>query len=87
MTPFDKATDSAVFFDDHHRALRAQLRRFVAEEIKPHADQWEADGMVPRALIRRMGSLGFLGIRYPEDLGGSALDELATVVLAEELGR
>lgn len=87
MTPFDKAADSPVFFDDHHRALRAQLRRFVAEEIKPHADQWEADGMVPRALIRRMGSLGFLGIRYPEDLGGSALDELATVVLAEELGR
>jgi acyl-CoA dehydrogenase len=34
-----------------------------------------------------MGALGFLGIRYPEEFGGSALDTLATIVLAEELGR
>src|SRR5258707_2063127 len=34
-----------------------------------------------------MGALGFLGIRYPGEFGGSALDTLATIVLAEELGR
>ena len=34
-----------------------------------------------------MGSLGFFGIRYPERYGGSDMDALATVVLAEELGR
>jgi acyl-CoA dehydrogenase len=34
-----------------------------------------------------MGGLGFLGIRYPADYGGSEMDTLATVVLAEELGR
>src|SRR5260221_6249547 len=34
-----------------------------------------------------MGALGFLGIRYPEEFGGSGLDTLATLVLAEELGR
>ena len=37
--------------------------------------------------MRKMGELGFFGIRYPEEYGGSAMDELATVVLAEELGR
>jgi acyl-CoA dehydrogenase len=59
----------------------------VEEEIKPHAPQWEQDGMVPRAVLRKMGELGFFGIRYAEQYGGSDMDTLATVVLAEELGR
>jgi len=84
---FDATTASDFFFDEDHRMLRAQVRRFVEEEIKPHADAWEAEGATPRALLRRMGDLGFFGIRYPEDYGGSDMDERATVVLAEELGR
>ena len=70
-----------------HRLLRDQISRFVAEEVRPHAAQWEAAGHVPRDLLRRMGALGFLGIRYPEAYGGAEMDSLATVVLAEELGR
>ena len=53
----------------------------------PYADQWEELGYVPREVLREMGELGFLGIRYPAKYGGSELDTLATVVLAEELGR
>ena len=67
--------------------LRAQMRRFVETEIKPHAAVWEEPGFVPREVLRRMGELGFLGIRYPAEFGGSEMDTLATVVLAEELGR
>ena len=77
----------AVYFGEEHELLRAQIRRFVDEEIKPHALQWEQDGMVPRKVLRRMGELGFLGIRYPAEYGGSDMDTLATAVLAEELGR
>ncbi|WP_439497221.1 acyl-CoA dehydrogenase family protein [Bosea sp. (in: a-proteobacteria)] len=75
------------YFSEEHEALRDQLRRFVETEIKPHAAAWEEAGFVPRAVLRRMGELGFLGIRYPADYGGSEMDTLATVVLAEELGR
>ena len=67
--------------------LRDQLRRFVAEEVQPHADRWEEAGMVPRELLHAMGELGFLGIRYPENFGGSAMNTLGSAVLAEELGR
>ena len=42
---------------------------------------------MPREVLREMGALGFLGIRYPERHGGSQLDTIATVVLAEERGR
>jgi acyl-CoA dehydrogenase len=77
----------SVYFGEEHELLRAQIRRFVDQEIKPRALQWEQDGMVPRDVLRRMGELGFLGIRYPAQYGGSEMDTLATVVLAEELGR
>jgi acyl-CoA dehydrogenase len=75
------------YFTEEHEMLRDQLRRFVAEEIVPHADTWERDGFVPRELLRSMGALGFLGIRYPQEYGGAEMDTLGTVVLAEELGR
>jgi acyl-CoA dehydrogenase len=77
----------SAYFGEEHELLRAQIRRFVDEEIKPRALQWEQDGMVPRDVLRRMGELGFLGIRYPAQYGGAEMDTLATVVLAEELGR
>jgi acyl-CoA dehydrogenase len=75
------------FFGEEHEMLRAQVRRFVEEEIKPHAAQWEEAGFVPRGVLRRMGALGFFGIRYPTQYGGAEMDTLATVALAEELGR
>jgi acyl-CoA dehydrogenase len=75
------------YFTEEHEALRDQVRRFVETEIKPHALKWEEAGFVPREVLRRMGELGFLGIRYPAEYGGSEMDTMATVVLAEELGR
>jgi acyl-CoA dehydrogenase len=75
------------YFSEEHELLRTQVRRFVETEIKPKAQAWEEQGYVPREVLRRMGSLGFFGIRYPARYGGSEMDTLATVVLAEELGR
>src|SRR3954454_13847554 len=75
------------YFREEHEALRAQVRRFVESEIKPHGHKWEERGYVPREVLRRMGALGFLGIRYPAEYGGSEMDTLGSIVLAEELGR
>jgi len=78
---------SSPYFSAEHEILRAQIRRFVETEIKPQAQAWESAGFVPREVLRHMGKLGFLGIRYPAEYGGSEMDTLASVVLAEELGR
>lgn len=75
------------FFTPEHELFRASVRRFVEERVMPIAADWEEAGAVPREILTEMGALGFLGIRFPEQYGGSALDTLATVVLAEELGR
>lgn len=79
--------NSTPYFTSEHEMLRDTIRRFVEERVKPHAEQWEEDGYVPRKVLQDMGELGLLGIRYDSDFGGSEMDTLATVVLAEELGR
>ena len=72
---------------DTFRLLRESVRRYVEKEIVPKAVAWEEQGFVPREVLREMGSLGFLGLRYPEAFGGAGLDARATALLAEELGR
>ena len=75
------------YLGEEHTLLRDQVRRFVREEVEPNGEQWERDGRVPRETLRRMGELGFFGLRYPAQYGGSEMDYLGTAVLAEELGR
>ena len=69
------------------RMLREQVRRFVEKEVVPHGEQWERDGMIPREIFRRMGALGFLGMRHEAEYGGTEMGPLASMVFAEELGR
>jgi acyl-CoA dehydrogenase len=74
-------------FTEEHDLIRAQLRRFVEEKVKPVGPKWEEAGFVPREVLREMGALGFFSLRIPEALGGAGLDARASVVLAEEVGR
>ncbi|MBI5720896.1 MAG: acyl-CoA dehydrogenase family protein [Burkholderiales bacterium] len=76
-----------IYFTEEHRQFRDNLRRFVDQEVVPRADAWEEAGKVPREVLRQMGELGYLGIRYPEKYGGSGLDTVYSAILAEELGR
>jgi acyl-CoA dehydrogenase len=68
-------------------AIRSQARRFVEEQVVPKAATWEDEGMVPRAVIRQMGELGFFSLNVPETDGGLGMGASASAVLAEELGR
>ncbi|MBC5762954.1 acyl-CoA dehydrogenase family protein [Ramlibacter albus] len=76
-----------IYFTEEHRQFRDNLRRFVEQEVVPKAGAWEKAGKVPREVLRQMGELGYLGVRYPEKYGGSELDTVYSAILAEELGR
>lgn len=75
------------FFTPEHDLFREQVRNFVNKELNPYMDQWEEEQLFPKSLYRRMGELGFLGIRYPEKYGGSNGDIWMTVAFTEELCR
>ncbi len=74
-------------FSEEHRMFRSTLRSFIGKEITPHVDEWEKQELVPRWVWKRMGEMGFLGLRYPEEYGGLDADYWYTVVFAEELAR
>lgn len=74
-------------FGEEHEALRAAVRDFVDREVRPHVAAWEACGAVPRELFRRLGGLGWLGVRVSPEHGGQGLDFRYTAVLVQELVR
>ena len=74
-------------FTLEHEALRASVRAFLDREVVPNIEEWERRGDFPRTLYARFGELGFLGLKYPEEVGGSGPDMLADVVVIEELAR
>ena len=74
-------------FSERHEALRAQIREFVAGELRPHAGEWERAGWFPNEVFARMGELGLLGLKYPREYGGRGGDHLDDAVLSEELSR
>jgi citronellyl-CoA dehydrogenase len=70
-----------------HRSLYDTTKKFIEEQINPHAAEWERAGIFPaREVFRKMGDLGLLGISKPEAVGGLGLDYSYQVMFAEALG-
>jgi citronellyl-CoA dehydrogenase len=70
-----------------HHAFRATVRKFVDEELAPRAREFDENGRFDKALYRKMGELGMLGLRYDPRWGGAGLDWSFTGVMFEELAR
>jgi len=80
-------TPEQLYFNKDHDMVRRAVRDFVNKEINPHVDEWEEAGIAPlKKLFKKMGKLGFLGIRYDPKYGGQGLDYWYETVFLEELG-
>jgi alkylation response protein AidB-like acyl-CoA dehydrogenase len=74
-------------FDSEHVDYRESARRFVAEEISPHHEAWEHEGIVPRELFASAAAKGMLGMQVPERYGGAGVDDFRfNQIVAEEVG-
>ena len=67
--------------------FRANVRRFLTEEVAPNADAWRARGYIDRDLWRRAGELGLLCASVPEEYGGGDGNFWHEAVIIEELAR
>ncbi|MFE2547736.1 acyl-CoA dehydrogenase family protein [Streptomyces sp. NPDC059355] len=72
---------------EEQEAVRRLAREFTEREIVPYAAEWDRAESVDRAIVKKLGDLGFLGLTVPEEYGGSGGDHLAYVLVTEELGR
>jgi len=78
---------SQIYFTKDHQMVRRAVADFVKKEINPNVDQWEEDEIAPlKEIFKKMGELGFLGIRYDPKYGGQGLDYWHDLVFLEELG-
>jgi len=75
------------YFGEEHDILRRSMREFVGREITPYIEEWEEKGEFPRDLYKRMAELGYLGIGFPEEFGGTPGDIFLKIVMTEELMR
>ncbi len=77
----------SAYLNPDHELLRDQVARFLQREVEPHVDAWEREGMVPRAVLRRMGDAGLLGLAFEPAYGGGGADALTNLVFAEALSQ
>ena len=70
-----------------HELFRETVRKFVEDELRPRAREFDEMGRVDKSLFKKMGDLGMLGLRYDPEYGGAGLDWSFTAVMYEELGR
>jgi alkylation response protein AidB-like acyl-CoA dehydrogenase len=66
-------------------AFRQSVATFVAREVTPAARELDERGEFPWALFHRCADLGYLGLRYPEAVGGAGADAVSFNLMCEEL--
>jgi short-chain 2-methylacyl-CoA dehydrogenase len=73
--------------NDEQQAIRDTCREFAEQEIRPRAEQMDATGQFPYDIVRKMGTLGLLGLPFPEEYGGAGADFLSYCLALEEISR
>ncbi len=74
------------YMTDELEAIYDQTVEFVSKEVTPHGEAWEQAGKVPRDVLTKMGELGMLSLRVPQEHGGLGLGMLASAAFSEGLG-
>ena len=77
-----------MLFTSEHDLFRRTVRDFLAREINPRVEEWEAAQQFPaHEVLPAMAALGLLGLEYDPADGGQGADHWYTVIFGEELGR
>ena len=72
---------------EDQRAIRETFARFCDERIAPAAAALDEAHAFPRALFMELAQLGFFGMRYPQEVGGTGLGLQEFALALEEVAR
>ena len=73
--------------DDETQLLQRTVREFAREEVAPVAGELDRTKSFPYELVAKMAALGWMGIPFPEDVGGAGGTTLQYAIAVEELTR
>ncbi|MDA8369297.1 MAG: acyl-CoA dehydrogenase family protein [Nocardiopsaceae bacterium] len=75
-------------FDTEHDLFRASVAEFLDREVVPFHGEWEKEGIVPREVWEKAGTVGILGLGVPEEFGGSGTEDFRfNAIVSEEISR
>ena len=72
---------------EEQTAIHEMFTRYADEQIIPKAEEIDVAHEYPMAVIKELAELGFVGMRYPEEVGGSNLDLVTLCLAVEEISR
>ena len=72
---------------EDEKEVRDLARQYSDKDVAPIAKEYDAKHEFPRKQIEKLGELGLLGTRVPEEYGGIGLGVLSAVVVLEELAK
>ncbi len=72
---------------DEQKAIRDLARDFAQNEVKPLAEAMDRDEAFPYDLVRKLASMGFMGLPFPEQYGGAGADTVSYALAVMELAR
>ncbi len=72
---------------EEQQMMQRMVRDFAENEIRPVAQEMDASGEFPWEIVRKMGSLGLMGLPIPEEYGGSGADTVTYAIAVEEISR
>ncbi len=74
-------------FTPEQRAIQELARDFAEREIDPIVEEHDESQKFPLEVMRKAGELGFLGVIFPEELGGAGLGYVEYVLVVTELSK
>jgi alkylation response protein AidB-like acyl-CoA dehydrogenase len=74
-------------FTEEQKMLRAMVREFTQNELKPVARRIDEEEAIPPEIIRKLGELGLLGASFPPEYGGGGFGEVGYCLMQEEIAR
>jgi hypothetical protein len=72
---------------ESQRAVQELARKFAEEEIRPHVMKYDESQEFPFEIIQKASQLGFMGMTWPEELGGAGLTEMEAIIIIEEVAK
>ncbi len=77
-----------MILSEKHRLIQKLAREFAETEFTSGIlDEVEKTGVFPAELQQKMAKAGFYGVKIPREYGGQGADNLAYVIMLEEIAR
>ncbi|HEX5820125.1 MAG TPA: acyl-CoA dehydrogenase [Gemmatimonadales bacterium] len=79
--------DLSLYFSEQHHQVREMVREFGQAHVAPVARELDRTSTFPWDNICKMGELGLLGVPWPEEFGGTGMDQLSYYITIHELAK